>query len=173
LEIVRSRRPSSTPPIAPISSAHRRTTPDRLGGSPRRRPLENQLGCAPPAIAEFSVLQGQPVVACAGDCAQDGAFDRRGVVSFLARYTVGINSPNKVHWPRAWDSRTIAVTAGADAWRATWDRARACSAAPAGRRRKGRARGCGTATLGSDGRVGRSRFYSRVRSFCVPALVAI
>ena len=75
--------------------------------------------------------------------------------------------------PRGWDSRTIVVTARADTWRATWDRARACSAAPAGRGRTGRSRGCGTATLGSDGGVGRSLFYSRVRSFCVPTLVAL
>ena len=51
-------------------------------------------------------------------------------------------------------------------------RARACSAAPAGRGRTGLSRGRGTATLGSDGRLGRS-LNSRVRSFCVPTLVAI
>jgi hypothetical protein len=37
---------------------------------------------------------------------------------------------------------------------------------------QGRTRGRGTATLGSDGGVGRS-LNSRVRSFCVPTLVAI
>src|SRR3954462_15447151 len=66
----------------------------------------------------------------------------------------------------------MAFTARADTWRATWARARACSAAPAGRGRTGRSRGCGTATLGSDGGVGRS-LNSRVRSFRVPTLVAI
>jgi hypothetical protein len=69
--------------------------------------------------------------------------------------------------------RTIVVTERVDAWRATWDRDRACSAVQVGRRRTGRSRGCEAAILARDGGVGRPLFYSRVRSSASRPFVAL